>query len=97
MTIKQQTNHGNNQKVCHLHNIFFIPFSCVTLCQFNSFISLVLFTKINKLWDERKEDLLYIWLLQGITRIIKEVKNSIFRHSRIFRHTCMYKQPIMTK
>ena len=28
--------------------------------------------------------------------ISKEVENIVFRHNRIFRHTCMYKQPILT-
>ena len=46
---------------------FFIPFSCVTLCQFYSINSPVLFTKNNKFSNERKEDFLYLWLLQCIT------------------------------
>ena len=29
--------------------------------------------------------------------ISKEVENYIFRHNRIFRHTCMHKQPTLTK
>ena len=28
--------------------------------------------------------------------LLKEAENCIFRHSRIFRHTCMYKQSILT-
>ena len=29
--------------------------------------------------------------------ISKEVESRVFRRNRIFRHTCMYKQPILTK
>ena len=29
--------------------------------------------------------------------ILKEVENRVFRHNRILRHTCIYKQPILTK
>ena len=39
---------------------FFIPFTCVTLCQFHPILSSVLFTKNNKLWNERKEEVFYI-------------------------------------
>ena len=46
---------------------FFIPFSSVTLCQSYSISPPVLFTKINKPWNERKEDFLYMQLLQRIT------------------------------
>ena len=46
---------------------FLIPLTCVTLCQFYSITSRVLFTKKNKLWNERKEVFLTIWLLQFIT------------------------------
>ena len=37
MTIKQQINHGTIEKVCHLHNGIYYPFTQVTLCQFYSF------------------------------------------------------------
>ena len=43
---------------------FFIQFICVTLCQFYSATSPVLFTKNEKLWNERKEYFFNIWLLQ---------------------------------
>ena len=48
---------------------FFIPFysTCDTLWQFYSIASPVLFTENNKLWNRRKEDFLYIWMLQCIT------------------------------
>ena len=46
---------------------FFTPMTSVRLFQFYSMTSPVFFsTKNNKLWDERKEDFLYIWLLQRI-------------------------------
>ena len=45
---------------------FFIPFTSVSHCQFNSVTFPVLFTENNKLWNERKEYFLYIWLLQCI-------------------------------
>ena len=45
MSIKQQINHVTNQKVCHLHNGIFHPLTYVTLRQFYSFTSPVLFTK----------------------------------------------------
>ena len=35
---------------------FFIPFTFVALCQCYYITSPVLFTKINKLWNKRKED-----------------------------------------
>ena len=38
---------------------FFIPFLCVTLFQFFSITSPVLFKKNKKLWKERREDFLY--------------------------------------
>ena len=33
----------------------------------------------------------------SLSRYIKGVANHIFRHNRIFRLACMYKQPILTK
>ena len=68
MTTKQQITHGAIQNVCHLRNGIF-PFhsTCATLCQFYFIASAVLFTKNNKLWNERKEEFLYIWLLKRIT------------------------------
>ena len=93
MTRKLKYNHGSIRYVsCKMS--FFDLFSCVTLCQLYSFTSPLLFTKNSKL---RKEDFLYIWLLQRHHVISKEVENCIFRHNRIFRHSCMHKQPISTK
>ena len=36
MTIKQQINHGDIKKVCHLHNDIFYSIQLVTLCQLYS-------------------------------------------------------------
>ena len=49
------------------------------MSHFVSVPSLVLFPKNNKPWNKRKEDFLYIWLLQRITL-----------NNHIFRNTCMY-------
>ena len=48
---------------------FFIPLysTCATLCQFYSIASSALFTKNRKLWNQRKENFLYIQLPQCIT------------------------------
>ena len=46
---------------------FFTPFTFVKPCQFYSSTSPILFTKNDKLWNERKENLLYIWLFQPIS------------------------------
>ena len=48
---------------------FPIPFhsTCVSFSQFFFVAFLVLFTENLKLWNERKEQILYIWLLQRIT------------------------------
>ena len=44
---------------CIMSLAFFIPFTCVTLCPFYLFMSHVLFTKYDKLWNERKEDFFF--------------------------------------
>ena len=78
---------------------FFTPFNFVTLCQFYSFTSPVLFTKLHEeIIESEKEDFLHIWLHQHIALYIsKEVENEIFRHNWILKHACMYKQPALTK
>ena len=43
---------------------FFITFIWAKLCQFYSFSSSVLFNKNNKLWNQKREGFLYIWLVQ---------------------------------
>ena len=68
MTVKQHINHGVIQKVCHLRNSIFHSsnLSHTFFSQVYSITSLMLFTK-NKQWNERKEYLLYICLLQRST------------------------------
>ena len=71
---------------------FFIPFhstfvTFVTLCRFYSGVSLSYSQGIER----------YIWFLQG-NKISKEVVNTrTLKQNFIFRHICMYKQPILTK
>ena len=60
---------------------FFIPLTCVTLSQFYSITSLVLFTKHNRLWNEKKN--IFVHMTDSAYRIIsKEVENCVFRHYR---------------
>ena len=66
MTIKQQINHGAIEKVCQLDNGIFPSIHLCHTLSIYSITSPALFTKNNKLWNEKKEDLLYIWLLQSI-------------------------------
>ena len=60
---------GPLQKYVTCIMAFFFSFysTCVTLRQFYSIAFPELVTKNNKLWNEIKEDFLYIWLLQHIT------------------------------
>ena len=67
MTVKQYINNISRRHHATCIMGFFIPLTYVTLSQFYSITSLVLFTKNKKLWYEWKEDLLSIWLLQRIT------------------------------
>ena len=71
---------------------FFIPLTCVTLSQFNSVTPFVLLTKNNKLWNQRKNYFLYIWLLQ---RALYQRRQKTV--SFLCRHTCMHKKHILTK
>ena len=61
---------------------FFIPFqsTCVTLCQFYYIAFTVLLTENNKLWNERKKDFLYAWLIQPITLYLKD-----YRHIKVLK------------
>ena len=52
MTIKQQVNHGDIKKVCHLYNDILHSIYLVTLCQFYSITSPVLLKVSN--YGERK-------------------------------------------
>ena len=64
MTAKH-INHGAIQKVYHLYNGIFHSINRVTLSQFYSITSLILFME----WNGMRENkiFLYIWLLQRIT------------------------------
>ena len=75
---------------------FFTLLICVTLSQFYSFSSLVLFTKTKKLWNERKENFLYM-AASLYHAIPNEMENCAFTHNPIFRHTYIYKQHIRSK
>ena len=75
---------------------FFIPITYFTHFQFYFFTSPVLFTKNSKFWNHRKEYFLY--MAASLDHVIsKEVENLKFRHNSIFRHTCLHKQPMLTK
>ena len=66
MTIKQQTNHEDTQKLCQLHNEVFSSIHLRhTLPTLLYHLPCVI--KNIKPWDERNEDCLYMWLLQSIT------------------------------
>ena len=92
MAIQQQINHGTIQKVCYLHNGIFIPFTCVTLCQIYSFVSPILFTKNNKLWNEIKEVFFVDMATSGYYFLLKKVENRI-----LYNRICINKQFILTK
>ena len=64
---------------------FFTLLIYVTLSRFYSFTSLVLFTKTKKLWNERKEDFLYM-AASPYHAIPNEMENRAFKHNPIFRH-----------
>ena len=75
---------------------FFILITYLTLCQFYSFPSPVVFTKSSKFWNQRKEYFLY--MAASVYHVIsKEVENEKFIQNRIFKHTCLYKQLMLTK
>ena len=74
---------------------FFIPFMCVTFFQIYSLTSPVLFIKNNKLWNERR---FFVYMTASVYRVIsKNIENHIFKHNRIFKLPCIYKQPVLTK
>ena len=75
---------------------FFIPFIWVTLFQFYSFTSPVLCTKNNKLWTERKEYFLYIWMLHCIA-LYQRRQKIVSLDTIAFLDTRMQKQSIQTK
>ena len=50
---------------------------------------------VNYGWEKRR---LFVDMTASAYHVIsKEVENRILRPNHIFRHTCMYKQPILTK
>ena len=72
---KQQINHGIIHVTCIM--AFFIPLTCVTLCQFFYVTSRILSTKITKYETEK------VFCVYGSSPyhlISKEVENCIFRH-----------------
>ena len=73
---------------------FFIPLTCVTLSEFYSTTSLS--PKNNKPLNERKY--FFVYKTASAYHVLsKEVENCVLKDNRIFRHTCMYKQPMLTK
>ena len=59
--------------------------------------SLALFTN-NKLWNKKKEKKSFcIYIYFSVSRYIKEGRKSYLQTQSHFRHTCMYKQPILRK
>ena len=62
----------------------------------NFSVSPLLYFSLNKIRTERKEDFGYV-AASAYHLISKEVENRIFKQKSIFRHTCMYKQPILIK
>ena len=96
MTIKQQSNHGDIQKVCHLLNCIFHPIQLSHLIDFTLSHLLRYSIKIINYGIRERQFFVYMAAsaYQGTS---KEVENRIFRNNRIFSHTCMYKQPILTK
>ena len=85
---------------------FFILFIYITLCQFYSITSRVLFTKNSNLpcgiSPKRtnygmKEKNIFVCMAASAYHYIKGGGKSHYGHSRIFRHTCMCKQASLTK
>ena len=72
---------------------FLIPLKRATYCQFYSVTPPVLITKITNFWMRVRKVVVYMDA-SAYQVIWKEVENRIFKHNRIFRHMCMYKQPI---
>ena len=57
MTTKKQINHRAIQEVCHLYNGILYSINLCHTLSILLFASSALFTKSNKGWNERKEDL----------------------------------------
>ena len=74
MTIKQQISHGSiHKKYVTCIMPFLIPFAYITLCQF--YLPCVsLFTKNNKLWNERKKRFFVYMAASAYHVMLKEVE-----------------------
>ena len=91
MRTKPQINQRDIQKVCHCIMAFFIPFTSFysPLCQFYSITFPALLKRTNYGMKKKR---FFVYMTTSTYHIIsKEVENCIFRH------TCICKQPILTK
>ena len=76
--------------------VFYIPFTCITLYLFQRSPLLRYAIKItNNGMREKKIFCMYNYF--HVSRYIKGGRKSHYVHNRIFRHTCVYKQTILTK
>ena len=89
MAVKQHINHGVIQKVCYLHN--------VTLSHFLNFtLSPPLCYSLKITNYGMKEERSFEYMAASAYHVVsKEVKNRVFRHNHIFRHTCMHNETIL--
>ena len=73
---------------------FFTPLNFVTLCQFHSNTSPVLFTKFHWETIEWEKRRFFAYMAASAYHVTsKEVKNHIMIHNWIFRHTCCINKP----
>ena len=70
---------------------FFIPLICVTLSRFYTLSPPLCYSLKITNYGMRKKNIFRIYGCQSVSR-----RNRVFRQDRIFRHTCMYKQLILT-
>ena len=86
---------GVIQKTCHLHNRIFHP---IQICQFYSITSPMLFAKLHYEIIQWEKTRFFVYIALSAYHVIsKEAESPIFRQNWIFRQTCMYKQPALTK
>ena len=93
ITVKQHSNHWVIQEVCHLHNGIFHSINLCHTFSIYSMTSLVLFIM---LFIREKKFSGYI-AASAYHVMSRELENCVLRHSRVFIHTCIYKQPMLTK
>ena len=94
--MKQHVNKVALKKYATCTVDFFIPFTCVTINQFYSTTSPVLFTQKVINYGMRKYICVYVGAL--VYHIISnEADDRIFRCNRIFGYPFMYKQLILIK